>query len=331
MYGMPITLVAAAAPSIYLFYLMWSLSGLGGGTIETGINVYCLDVWRGHTGGGPWMHSIHFAFSLGATIGPILAAPFLSEDGSGEELGEFQNHSQIEPNMTLAQSDVLKETKIYQLYPISGALVLVSSIGFFVMAAQDSFCKRQAVNDDTLPNKSEDSDKKDFVQKTTLKLVTFVALICVFFFLYVGAEVVMGVYLTTFAVKSLLRTTKAEGAYVNAIFWGTFTAGRFLSIFLAIYLNPLSTMILSFGLCIGKEALENIQDKKVVTLPFYFRKWRCTNPLCRALCARASDLGCSHGTWNGCHLRHRTTLVREVHCGHKQDWFSVCTLCHGGA
>ena len=120
------------------------------------------------------------------------------------------------------------------------------------MALQDSFCKRQAVRDESVvPNVSEDPDKKDFAQKTTLKLVTFVALICVFFFLYVGAEVVMGVYLTTFAVKSLLKTTKAEGAYVNAIFWGTFTAGRFLSIFLAIFLNPLNTMILSFGLCIG--------------------------------------------------------------------------------
>ena len=194
------------------------------------------------------MHSIHFAFSLGATIGPILAAPFLSEGASSEDLGDSRNHSHVEANMTLAIS---KETKIDQLYPISGALVLVSSIGFLVMAAQDSFCKTQAVNNDTEPIRSEDSDKKNLEQKTTLKLVTFVALICVFFFLYVGAEVVMGVYLTTFAVKSSLSTTKAEGAYVNAIFWGTFTAGRFLSIFLAIYLNPLSTMMLSFGLCIG--------------------------------------------------------------------------------
>ena len=95
------------APSIYFFYLLWTLCGLGGGTIETGLNVYCLDVWRGHTGGGPWMHSIHFAFSLGATIGPILAAPFLSEGASSEDLGDSRNHSHVEANMTLAIS---KET-----------------------------------------------------------------------------------------------------------------------------------------------------------------------------------------------------------------------------
>ena len=57
-YGMPITLVSASAPNIYVFYLLWVISGLGNGTIETGLNVYCLDVWRGHSGSGPWMHRV---------------------------------------------------------------------------------------------------------------------------------------------------------------------------------------------------------------------------------------------------------------------------------
>ena len=85
-YGVPITLMTAATPSIYVFYLLWVICGLGGGTLETGLNVYCLDVWRGHSGGGPWMHGIHFAFSLGATMGPIIAAPFLSEGGTESHL-----------------------------------------------------------------------------------------------------------------------------------------------------------------------------------------------------------------------------------------------------
>ena len=249
-YGLPITLVTTVAPNIYLFYLIWTICGLGGGTIETGLNVYCLDVWRGHSGGGPWMHSIHFGFSLGATIGPILAAPFLSEDSSAAGPMESHNYPRVVQNLTLAQNDTSKESRIDELYPISGALVLASSLGFLIMATQGSLSKRDKENEKSV-QKGEEDPKKEPEQKTTLKLVTFVALICVFFFLYVGAEVVTGVYLTTFAVKSSLHTTKAEGAYVNAVFWGTFTAGRFLSIFLAIYLNPLTTMVLSFGLCIG--------------------------------------------------------------------------------
>lgn len=249
--GLPIMLVTTVAPNIYLFYLLCTIMGLGGGTIETGLNVYCLDVWRGHSGGGPWMHSIHFGFSLGATIGPILAAPFLSKDSSDVGPIEIHNYFPLVPNITLAQNDTSKESRINELYPITGALVLASSLGFLIMAIQGSLTKRDANNENS-GQITEEGPKKEMEQKTTLKLVTFVALICVFFFLYVGAEVVTGVYLTTFAVKSSLHTTKAEGAYVNAVFWGTFTAGRFLSIFLAIYLNPLKTMVLSFGLCIGK-------------------------------------------------------------------------------
>ena len=252
-YGLTITLVTSVAPNIYLFYLLWTIGGLGEGITKTGINVYCLDIWRGHIGGGPWMQSIHFAFALGTTMGPILAMRFLSENGSSARTME-SHHSHLAPNVTLAQNDTFEGSRIDQLYPISGALVVASSLGFLVMAAYGSMRKRNGRNEDSPENKVEKNPKNDTkepLQKTTLKLVTFVALMCVFFVLYVGAEIVMGVHLTTFAVKSLLHTTIAEGAYVNAMFWGTFTAGRFLSIFLAICLSPLNTMVLSFVLCIG--------------------------------------------------------------------------------
>ena len=229
-------LVIVAVPNIYLFYLLWTICGLGAGTILTGINVYCLDVWRGHNGGGPWMHSIHFAYSLGATFGPILATPFLSEKSS-----------------IVRPMNISKESRIDELYPISGAIVLASSLGFLVMAMQGSM---PIINKDSAQEKLEENPINDCIKsqkKTTPKLFAFVALICIFFLLYCGAEIAMGVYLTTFAVNSLLHTTMAEGAFVNAVFWGSFTAGRFLSIFFAIYLNPLNTMVLSSVLCIGND------------------------------------------------------------------------------
>jgi hypothetical protein len=39
-------------------------------------------------------------------------------------------------------------------------------------------------------------------QKMTGKIVLFVFLICVFYFMYAGAEVITATYLTTFSVKS---------------------------------------------------------------------------------------------------------------------------------
>jgi hypothetical protein len=48
-----------------------------------------------------------------------------------------------------------------------------------------------------------------------------------------------------------LQLTKVEGAQVTAIFSGSFAAMRFLAIFLAVYINPLPTLLLSFALSVG--------------------------------------------------------------------------------
>ena len=112
--------------------------------------------------------------------------------------------------------ELVKESRIDILYPITGALVLVSSLGFLVMAIQSSVQKGGRNSKQHKKETQGQQEDKDQVQKTTAKLVAFVALMCIFFFLYWGAESVTGIYLTTFAVKSSLQTTKAEGAYVNA-------------------------------------------------------------------------------------------------------------------
>ena len=50
----------------------------------TGCNVFILQIWRNHGGAGPWMHGMHFAYALGATLGPILASPFLRRNDQGD-------------------------------------------------------------------------------------------------------------------------------------------------------------------------------------------------------------------------------------------------------
>ncbi len=123
--------------------------------------------------------------------------------------------------------------------------------GYLVGAVRDCLGYR-TVESDTI-EAEEDMKKKEAadMQKTTPKLIGFVVLMCVFFFFHVGVEVLPGTFLTTFAVKSELRTTKVEGTYVTAVFWASFAAFRFASIFLAIYLDPQKTMALAFALCLS--------------------------------------------------------------------------------
>jgi FHS family Na+ dependent glucose MFS transporter 1 len=60
-----------------------------------------------------------------------------------------------------------------------------------------------------------------------------VALIVLFFFLYVGAEVSFGGWVFTYAV-TLELTTETFAAYLTSAFWGSLTVGRLLAIPIAL-------------------------------------------------------------------------------------------------
>ena len=45
-----------------------------------GGNKLCLDVWKGEENGGPYLHSVHFAFAIGCFVAPVLAEPFLGRN-----------------------------------------------------------------------------------------------------------------------------------------------------------------------------------------------------------------------------------------------------------
>ena len=67
--------------------------------------------------------------------------------------------------------------------------------------------------------------------------------------------------------RSNLKTTEAAGTYVTAVFWTAFAAGRFAAIFLAVYVNPLSTLLASLALCLcGGIALALLAQYSLVSL-----------------------------------------------------------------
>ena len=104
-----------------------------------------------------------------------------------------------------------------------------------------------------------------FLQKAVQFLL--VGVMCLFYFLYNGMEVSYGLYVETFSVESQLHLSKSDGAYITAIFWGSYTAMRFLAIFAAIKVKPFHTMAFSFGSClIGAIPLALWADKSALVL-----------------------------------------------------------------
>lgn len=77
-----------------------------------------------------------------------------------------------------------------------------------------------------------------------------VAIMALCFVLYVGAEVGYGNWIYTYAFKLELGT-KITSAYLTSAFWGFFTLGRLLAIWLSTRLRPITILILDFSGCLA--------------------------------------------------------------------------------
>jgi fucose permease len=69
-----------------------------------------------------------------------------------------------------------------------------------------------------------------------------VGLITLFFFLYVGMEITMGGWISTYALQ-LHLANEAHAALLASAFWGAFTFGRLIAIPLAFRLRPRTILI----------------------------------------------------------------------------------------
>ncbi len=110
-----------SASQILLYYSYYSIVGVVSARdihlptciLLPGLNTLCLATWRGRNS-APFMHLMHFFYSLGSLVAPVVAAPFLSE-----------------------QSDTLKgaetDSAITTYYPLVGALNLIPVAGFFFL------------------------------------------------------------------------------------------------------------------------------------------------------------------------------------------------------
>jgi len=245
---------------IWAFFLVSIVCSFACGALDTGGNVLCLDTWKDAS--GPYLHSIHFSFALGAFLAPVIAIPFLGntnvEENTSNATGVLNATTDITENHQIDTT-----TRITILYPLVGLSIVVMSMGYLVLAIKN-YKQIPAVGSQVKSDKNDsDADHQTLNRNQWFLLVIMIG----FFFFYVGSEVSFGIYLTAFCVKSRLSLTKQIGAEITATFWGCFAAMRFLSIFAAIYLKPIYVMSLSCLVsCIGGILLAIYGDQSVTIL-----------------------------------------------------------------
>lgn len=91
------------------------------------------------------------------------------------------------------------------------------------------------------------ANHKGVLISTPMKL-TIMGLSIIFFHLYCGLEISFGSLLAPFAVKSKLRMTKAEGAFITSTYWGMFTFFRIFSLFAITFFSTRCILIFNMSL-----------------------------------------------------------------------------------
>jgi FHS family Na+ dependent glucose MFS transporter 1 len=92
-----------------------------------------------------------------------------------------------------------------------------------------------------------------------------VAVMVLCFVLYVGAEVGYGNWIYTYAFKRELGT-EITSAYLTSAFWGSFTLGRLLAIWISTRLRPIAILYLDFAGCLTSLVLIFLFKDSILTL-----------------------------------------------------------------
>lgn len=198
--------------------------GISMGCLDTGGNVLILNTWAEKA--GPHMQALHFCFSAGAFLSPIIVHVLFAVHG---------NQSSTVENVTASAGQSWSHLRTMWAYVIIGGFVLLSAVSFFGL-----FCCRVGSG-----NKAYSVSEKPEVAKHHRAIV---ALLFFFFFAYVGAEVAYGSFIFTFS-KDFAQMGENEAAGINSVFWGCFAACRALAIFLAACVSPGALISVSLICC----------------------------------------------------------------------------------
>ncbi len=203
-----LTMVRPILGNVIAFYAVAFFTGIADSVIVSGQNVLCIDIWRGrkaHVGNGVF-HGIHFAYSIGFMIAPILCIPFLATD---------------------------TQLSIRELHIILGAFQLALAAMYLIFAIKER---------NNLDKHSSSEESKISTSLTKCGYI-FVAIVVAFFTAFNVMDGTIENYLPVFGEKSALSLTPIEAAKIASLVSGCFACTRLMGVFAAMKLKPQTIII----------------------------------------------------------------------------------------
>lgn len=193
---------------------------------------------------GPYFQALHFTFGLGGLVAPLIAAPFLTVQGT--EDGMLLNQENATDSFSLTNFttslfsynnsalNTTNQTFPNIVYPFTaiGAFCLLFTILFLVI---------------TILSPTEDSSTRAENTENGNRNYTFLFILILLnvllIFVETGTEVGYAQMLTTYVVKGPLQLSSSTGSYMTSVFWASFSVSRLISVFLAIKLSNFTLII----------------------------------------------------------------------------------------
>ncbi|KAF8788839.1 sodium-dependent glucose transporter 1A-like [Argiope bruennichi] len=214
--------------TLWLLIGVMSISGVAMGSLDTGLNVWCLYFWNDES--SPFFQALHFFFGIGASLAPLIAGPFLS----------LENTNVTTNLLTANVTQFITDNSTTTVPPITYAYGIIG-IFSLVIAAMFAFLFLIKVTE---------TEHKETVVYQNPPLCHGITIILTSFLLlsvYAGIEIGYGQMIAVYAVKSTHKFSQFYASLIASVYWGTFTLSRGLSIFLAIKFSPITIVMSDFS------------------------------------------------------------------------------------
>ena len=237
------TVICPWATSVQWFYAFKGIGAITMGYIDAMGQTYIITIWSGHRLKQAMHQTMMTIYSIGATFGPLLIAPFLvdlpddDEDCHNDE--KAANTSSLvtdifnidDTNVTsLCSREVLGIENVRYAYALIGCIASAGSVLFLVaFRVMDSPVRRKKAptlakhKDNFLP-----AENKHF----KIAMLTILFLLTSF-----HTFIIVPSWISSFVIKGLGWDAK-KGPLITSVYWFSNLAGRIVSIPLSIVLSP---------------------------------------------------------------------------------------------
>ncbi|KAJ6595848.1 MFS general substrate transporter [Mycena vulgaris] len=206
--------IQAPAPPFPLFVLSFTINGVGIAIQNAQTNAYVASIKHNPE---LYMGMLHASYGAGALSSPLVATQFA-------QMNHWSFHYLV--SLGLALANVISLTLIFRFRTQDECLVLVGESA----------------------GETSTSDHSNFRQILSLKTVHLLAF---FTLMYVGVEVTIGGWITTYIIQ--VRGGGASAGYISSGFFGGIMVGRLALLWLNKKIGEQRVMYLYVGLAMGLE------------------------------------------------------------------------------